>query len=270
MRRPRRRWIVLGVALLVLLLAPAAAWVSLTFQPRFYRAMDAVPRTERKAEAARFTAQTLSLSNDIRNQSTWKALFSDREVNAWLATDLVEHFADQLPPQVHEPRVAFSPDRVTLAFGFDRGPIRSVVTVVARVRVPEENVVALTLEKIHAGLVPIDPEPILQRVTEHAHRRGLDLRWERDSENLPVALIRYTTDPGRADIVLEQLRVQEGSISLVGRSNRTRGAVALPALPSRKSLQHNFPHAMRRVQGKDVSVSPGIPASRRKSSTPTS
>lgn len=270
MRKPRRRWIVLGAVVLVILVVPVSAWVMLTFQPRFYRKMDAVPPKERKAVAARFTAQTLNLSNDIRNQSTWKARFTDEEVNAWLAVDLVEHFADQLPPQVHEPRVAFTPDRVTLAFGFDRGPIRSVITVVARVRVPEENVVALTVEKIHAGLVPIDADAILDRVTEHALRRGLDLRWERDREDLPVALIRYTADPGRPDLVLEKLRLQEGSIAMVGRSNRARGTVASPTLPGRRALQHNFPRPNRKVQGRDVSVSPGVPDPRRNSSTPTS
>ena len=30
------------------------------------------------------------------------AVFSDQEVNAWLAEDLVTHFADQLPPEVDE------------------------------------------------------------------------------------------------------------------------------------------------------------------------
>ncbi len=111
-----------GACLMLLLATPGGAWLSLTHQPRFYRAIVQVPRAEQEVKAKRFVAQSMQLRNDISNEPTWEAVFTDQEVNAWLAEDLVTHFADQLPPEVHEPRIVFEADRVTLAFQLDQGP----------------------------------------------------------------------------------------------------------------------------------------------------
>src|SRR3954468_24876120 len=192
MRKTGKRALVLG-ALAVAALAglPVLAWLSLTHEPGFYREMVKAPRSSRGRGAKRLVAQSLQLRNDIVNEATWEAVFRDDEVNDWLAEDLVTYFADQLPPEVHEPRVRFEMDQVTLAFGLDQGPLRSVIWVVARPRVPEPNVLELTLEKIRAGMLPVPPEQVLDRITAHARARGLDVSWRRDGEeNLPVALIR--------------------------------------------------------------------------------
>ena len=190
------------------------------------------------AEAKSFVKQSLQLRNDIANEPTWEAVFTDGEVNAWLAEDLVTHFADQLPPEVHEPRVMFEADRVTLAFGLDQGPVRSVIWVVARPHVPEENVVSLTLEKIRAGALPVPPDRIIKTLTEQARKNGLDITWSKDGD-LPVATVRYRADRSHNDVVLERIRIREGQIQLTGRSNRATAAA--PTLPSRQALRINFP-----------------------------
>src|SRR4029077_19476987 len=168
----------------------------------FYRAMVTVPRDQQEAKAKRFVAQSLQLRNDIHNEPTWEAIFTDQEVNAWLAEDLVTHFADQLPPEVHEPRVFFELDRVTLAFQLDQGPLSSVIWVVARPHVPEGNVLELTLEKIRAGVLPVPAEGILDRITEHARNHGLDVAWRSGAEGFPIVTIRYTPDSERDDVEL--------------------------------------------------------------------
>ena len=98
-------------------------------------------RDPRAGQARKFVAQSLQLRNDICNEPNWEAVFSDQEVNAWLAEDLVTHFADQLPPEVNEPRVLFELDRITLAFQLRQRGVQSVITVVARPWVPEGNTV---------------------------------------------------------------------------------------------------------------------------------
>src|SRR5260370_33009459 len=174
--------------------------------------------------------QSLQLRNDICNEPSWEAVFTDQEVNAWLAEDLVLHFADQLPPEVHEPRVMFELDRVTLAFEFDQGPVRSVIWVVARPDVPEPNVLELTLEKIRAGVLPVPAEKILDRITQHANRQGLNMSWKREVNQL-VAIIRYSPHSGLDDGKLEHLQVRHGEIRLAGRSARGRGGGASPTPP---------------------------------------
>jgi hypothetical protein len=257
MRKTSRRWIILGLAVLSLISVPSAVWFSLTHQPHFYRKTAALPPERRKREAKRFVAQSLQLRNDICNEDRWEAVFTDEEVNSWLAEDLVTHFADQLPPEVHEPRIAFEADRVTLAFQLDRGPIRSVVWVVARVNVPEGNVLALTLEKIRAGVLPIPAEEITDKITRNARSHGLDIEWMQDGD-VPVARIRYTPDPRRNDIVLERLQIRDGQIHLAGRSKKAAGVAARPILPDRRVLQSTFPLRSRNTHSKGVSAAPTL------------
>ncbi len=249
----RRVTIILAVALTALAL-PGLAWLSLTHEPTFYKDLVAEgPRGQREAKAKHFVASSLQLRNDITNERDWQAVFTDQEVNAWLAEDLVSYFADQIPPEVHEPRVAFGADRISLAFQLDRGPIRTVFWVVAQARVPEDNVLSLTFEKIRAGVVPVPAERLIGPITDQARDHGLDLRWTTEG-GLPVATVRFAKDRGLSDIVLERLSIRKGQIRLSGRSDRLQGAFLAPTLPDRRALQLNFPRRNRQ-EGRPASSS---------------
>ena len=268
MRKSRlsRRWIIAASVLAVLIIIPVAGWLSLAYQPQFYRAIRSLSRAQREAKAKHFVANSLQLRNDITNERTWQAVFTDQEVNAWLAEELMTHFADQIPASVHEPRIAFDHDQVTFAFGLDKGPIRSVIWVVARVSVPEDNVLALSVEKVRAGVIPIAVSQVTGPLTRAARERGLDIRWM-ENEEPPVALIRYRPDGGRADVVLQKLTISRGKIRFSGRSDRLQGAFRGPILPDRRLLQLNFPKRQSQRRGASAAV---IPPSSRNSITPTS
>jgi hypothetical protein len=237
-----KRLITVGVVVSLIASIPVAAWFCLTYQPSYYRDMVrlGVPHDQLEVRAKRFVAQSLQLRNDICNEPMWEAVFSDQEVNAWLAEDLVTHFADQLPPEVHDPRVLFEMDRVILAFRLERGGVNSVITVVARPRIPEGNTVELTLEKIRAGILPVPADRVLDRITEIGQRHGVDVVW-RKHEGYPVVQLHYTPNLKRDDVQLEDVEIRTGQIRLAGRSDRSRGAFLTPKLPSRKILQSTFP-----------------------------
>ena len=241
MRKSGKRLLALGVIVLgSVAVLPGLAWLSLTHKPDFYKANVTLPKGEREKEAKEFVAQSLQLRNDICNEPSWEAVFTDQQVNAWLAEDLVTHFADQLPSEVHEPRVLFEMDRVTLGFELDQGPVRSVIWVVARPRIPEGNVLELTLEKIRAGVLPLPADKLLDRLTGHAIARGLDMRWKRDGQ-FPVVTIRYKPHTGRDDVKLEGVRIRKGEIILMGSSDVSRGQIRALNLPTRQVLQSKFP-----------------------------
>jgi hypothetical protein len=261
----RKRTLIIGLTLVLVPCLVLPIWLSLTHQPRFYRAIVQLPHAQQEAKAKRFVAQSLQLRNDICNEPSWEAIFTDQEVNAWLAEDLVTHFADQLPCGVHDPRVVFEIDRATLAFRLDRGPLTSVIWVVAGIRVPEGNVVELTLEKIRAGALPFSADRLIDQITEQARGRGLDIQWKHDGD-LPVAVIRYTPSAVRDDVVLEQLQICSGQIRLAGRSQRARGIVSAPTLPTRKVLQSKFPRRKLQAKGVGEESEPTV----RNSAVPTS
>jgi hypothetical protein len=245
MHKTRKRLMWFGSGLAIFAAIPVVGWFSLTYQPSYYREMVRLTRANRAGRAKKFVAQSLQLRNDICNEPSWEAVFSDQEVNAWLAEDLVTHFADQLPPEVHEPRVLFELDRITLAFLLKQGGIQSVITVVGRPRVPGGNTVELTLEKIRAGILPVPADNVLDRIIEYARYHGVDAEWTR-RDGYPVVLVRYTPNLEREDVQLEEVQIRHGQIRLAGRSDRAKGAFQRPILPSRKVLQSKFP--MRKIQ----------------------
>ncbi|WP_206107586.1 hypothetical protein [Paludisphaera rhizosphaerae] len=231
------------LALIVLAVAlPAVGWLCLTYEPRYYRDMVplTVPREQLEDRAKHFVAQSLQLRNDICNEPTWEAVFSDQEVNAWLAEDLVTHFADQLPPEVREPRVLFESGKVVLAFRLEGRAVSSVITVVARPRIPADNIVELTLEKIRAGILPVPADRVLDRIIERGRIYGVNAAW-RKVDGYPVVQLHYTPSPQRDDVRLDDVEIRAGQIRLAGRSDRTRGVFVRPRLPSRQILQSTFP-----------------------------
>ena len=84
-----------------------------------------------------------------------------------------------------------------------------MIRVVARPRVPEENTVELTLEKIRAGILPVPADNILDRIIEHARRRGVDVQWKR-RDGYPVVVMSYTPNLSREDVQLEELEIRTG------------------------------------------------------------
>jgi hypothetical protein len=240
MQKTTKRLIFFGVGLGVLAAIPAGAWFSLTYEPYYYRAMVGLSREQRAGRAKKFVAQSIQLRNDICNEPNWEAVFTDQEVNAWLAEDLVTYFADRLPPEVNEPRLLFEVDRIILAFQLRQGGVQSVITVVARPRVPGGNTIELTLEKIRAGILPVPADNILDRIIEYARNHGVDAEWAR-KDGFPVVVMRYTPHIDREDVQLEELQIRDHQIRLAGRSDRAKGAFIRPTLPSRRVLQSKFP-----------------------------
>jgi hypothetical protein len=254
MNKTRKRFLVIGLGLIVLATIPIGVWFSLTYQPSYYRDIILLSREMRAGKAKRFVAQSLQLRNDICNEPNWEAVFTDQEVNAWLAEDLVTHFADQLPPEVNDPRVIFELNRITLAFMLKQGAVESVITVVARPRVPGGNTVELTLEKIRAGILPVPADNVLDRIIEYARYHGVDAEWAR-KDGYPVVLMRYTPNLDREDVQLEEVQIRTGQIRLAGHSDRSKGAFRRPILPSRKVLQSKFP--IRKTQESEASDAAG-------------
>ncbi len=240
MRKALRRLTIAAALALPLMGVLLGVYCVLTYEPPFYRDHSAIPPLRRRAEADHFVAQSLQLRNDIANEEQWEAVFTDDEVNAWLVGELVAHFGDRLPPSVQDPVIAFDVDRVTFAFKVDRGPFQTLVWVVARARVAADHSVALRLDKIRAGALPIAADELVEPITAHAKALGLDIRWE-EEDGQPVAFVGYSPTPGRRDVVLERLQLVEGQIYISGRSRPSAGRLTGLSLPSRHVLRSTFP-----------------------------
>lgn len=241
MRTPTKRIFgIAGVVVALIVIVPVGIWFSLKHEPTFYRELVEQPIPRVEEEAKRFEQDSLQFRNDIVNEPTWEGIFSDQEVNAWLVDGLMKHFADELPKEIHDPRVLFENDRILFAFKLDQGSVKTVISVVAQVAVPEDNVVSISLEKVRAGALPVSPQRIIDPLSKQAKAHGLELTWSED-HGVPVARVAYHAQKDRKDVVLERIHVIKGQIKLSGRSTREAGPVAGPRLPDTKVLQRELP-----------------------------
>lgn len=208
----------LGVAVL------AAAFFLGTYQayryvPDFYeQALTKEPAAQREA-SQELSSRVTMLYSDAQQTGDWKALFTQEQINGWLAVDLVEKHGELLPPTIHDPRIEISPETLTLALRIEDESINAVFSLSVEVYLAESNVVAFRLRKARAGALPIPMSEVLVHLTTAAEHLNLPLRWTQ-VENDPVALLTVEPQKDSEDNVLhlDALELQNQEIFLSGRT----------------------------------------------------
>jgi hypothetical protein len=137
-------------------------------------------------------SRATALYSDARQGGKWHALFSAEQINGWLATQLVEHQV-AFPSKIRDPRVAISPDVLTLGFrALSRG-VETVVTADASVFVTEEGAVAIRLMSVRAGALPLPVMQLADEIATACEELSLPVRWTQDSGQ-PVAVVELRSD----------------------------------------------------------------------------
>lgn len=222
----KRRWRrMTGVAAVLLIVAMAVTCFSVyrasKHVPQFYEhALAADPVVQRTA-GDELERRALDLHNEVKRSGNWEALFTEEQINGWLAVDLVEKFPRLLPPNVQEPRMAITADEVQVACRYQTEHIDTVISLAVSISLAEEpNVVAVRVKRARAGALPIPLNQFLDDITATAQKSDLDVRWLQ-TEGDPVALIRMPTEnmnlPDRT-LLLEKFELRPGEAFLAGRT----------------------------------------------------
>jgi hypothetical protein len=217
-----RKSVVLGLGILLFLAGSAGATLLLLVrhEPHFYRRAAVPPGQERKDLSKKFSSDAGSFLLRIKDSPAWSDTFSEEQINSFLEEDFVLSEAKTLtlPEHITDVRVAFEPDRIRLGFRYRVGGFSTVVSINMRVWLPkgESNVVALEIQGIRAGALPISAQSILERLTEAANSNNLKLSWYRHGGN-PVAILRFQSDQ-RSSVQLENLDLHPGKIYIKGQS----------------------------------------------------
>ena len=189
--------------------------------PQFYE-QSLQPKLSRPEQAQlgdEFEREVLELHNDTGREGQWQAVFSDQEVNAWLAVDLVQNHPRALPPDLVDPRVRIAVDRLQVACRYKGEPLETVVSIEADVYLTDKpNQLALRIRGFRAGLIPLPLKQLMDRVTDAARKSDVQLLWSQQ-EGDPVALFQVPAEhqqfPGR-ELCLETLELRDGEIFLAG------------------------------------------------------
>lgn len=221
-RKPLRFFLLTTAALLLLLvMAGLMLYQATRHVPEFYQQALEVSPQQQATAGDELERQVLELHNEIQDEGRWQAVFNEDQINGWLASDLTEKFADSLPNGVSAPRVAIGPEAVRLACQYQDHRIETVVSLTLSLAVNRQsNEVAITVQQVRAGLLPLPLKDLLDEVAAVARRAELDLRWAQ-SAGAPVALLRVPAEIPSLEVdgfQLDEIALGEGEIRLIGQT----------------------------------------------------
>jgi hypothetical protein len=157
----------------------------------------------------------------INNDPQWYVAFNEDQINSYFDEDFVRErtFEKILPVGISQPRVAIEPERIRLAFRHSVGRWSTIISLDLRVWLAtrEPNVVALELQSLHAGSLPVTAQSLLERVSETARHNNVEVTWYRHHGN-PVALLRFQADQRTPTVQLQRLELRPGTLVISGRS----------------------------------------------------
>ncbi|QDU93995.1 hypothetical protein [Lignipirellula cremea] len=188
-------------------------------EPEFYReALQATPEVHEAAGDV-LEKHVLDLRNDLRREGLWEAIFTDEQINGWLASDLPEKFPTVLPAGVSDPRIAIRPAAAMIGCRYEDERVSTVLSLSLQLSLTDEpNVVAVRILGVRAGLLPVPITDWLDKITERARQSDIDLRWEQIDGD-PVALVHVPVeheDFSRRQIHIEQIEMRDGELYLAG------------------------------------------------------
>jgi hypothetical protein len=209
------------IGLCLIGLAMVGVFLALQSEPSFYVAAVESPVANPQESGEELERNILALHNDAHDAGTWTALFTDEQVNGWLAADLPEKFPELLPSSVTDPRVHFASGEVQLGCRLTGNRFASVVSATVSVQLADEpNTLAVRIHGAWAGRFPLPLKGLLDQVREAADRADVPLRWVQVDGD-PVALITLTDlsplDDGHQPR-LTRIEFGEGTLQLTGQT----------------------------------------------------
>jgi len=209
----------LTVSLLLLAAGLAVVVLGLASRrvPAFYReALEADPAVLRAA-GDRMVKQIAALVGDVQKQGRWQAVFTEEEINGYLAAELFAQHPELLPPTVSDPRVRIEPESLAVAFRYRDPSWEGVVWLAVDLYPVEPNVVALRIRKARAGALPLPLEDVLDQIARATDQLDWEVAW-RQADGDPVAQV--TIPPfgtrGTRIVQVDVLRLEQGRIVLAG------------------------------------------------------
>jgi hypothetical protein len=223
MTRRRRAFAV--IACIAALAAGAGGYVIYAVngvRPFYAKAIQADPHALKSA-GRRMERRVEKLARRAAEVGHWQSVFSEDEVNGWLALYLEENKDKFLPPEVADPRLAFVDGGVKIGFRYLGKRLDSVIALEADAFMVAEDVAALRLRKAYLGILPLDMDDVVEQISKGAASLGLPVRWTTQDDD-PVLLLAVadalSTDEELRQ--LEKLELREGEIRLAGSTEPRR------------------------------------------------
>lgn len=229
-RRRRTGWWSLLLLALVALAATGALAAALKYEPAFYTAAEAEPdRLTVSSQSSRLVSRVQDLINDAHAKPEWGATFTANELNCFL-DDFDADVRTRFGQSFHNARVCLAGDQLRLGLRWGEGRLSTILwlDLACWLVQSEPNCLAVRIDTIRAGLLPISSQSILDRVTEAAREANVDVTWYRH-DGKPTGLFRFFSDQvRRTPRQLRTFRLSDGQMTIAGRTS-VDGPQAVPA-----------------------------------------
>jgi hypothetical protein len=236
----RRRTKIVAITLggLALLGAGAAAYVLREIgevQPFYAAAIQADPRDVEIA-GRRAEDRVETLLEVPKGTDRWETVFTDEEVNGWLAVVLEEKYTKLLPPEVTDPRVAFTPGGCKIGYRYQGRRIEGVVSVEGDAYMDADDVPAVRLRAAWFGGLPLPMSRVVEEITDAAAKLKIPIRWsEKDGDPVLLASVTDALSTEEERRQLERLELRDGELLLAGRAEPLPQPTTTAAIPASAS-----------------------------------
>jgi hypothetical protein len=228
-----------GIVLALIGGSVAVLFLLVRHEPEDYRraTLPAGPKRKEKSEESKEEFSQLFSALAAGSERDWDIHLTDEQINSYFAEDFKQsHLDDHLLPEgIADPHVLFEPNRIRLAFRYGKGLLSSIISIDFNVwRTPEPNVVALKLDGLRAGSLPIGAKTLLDSLSEMVENNGIQIDWYRHEDGHPVALLRFQSGQNETTMQLQEVKIEQGSITIRGRpvdSSSTHAAVLTAPQP---------------------------------------
>lgn len=208
----------LAVIAVVLCAASGMYWAVTSAQP-YYEAELQKPREVLRESSRQLESRFTALHSDLQSQGIWQTVISADELNGWLAYKLPESFPDLLPEEVRDPRVAITEQEVIMAARSNLGGVDAVVSVFVEPFVTDGGDLAVQLNQVLAGSLPVPTTDLIQRLSRATRRAGLPIRWtQSDGKTVMIVAHKLWDSEENQHRTLDAIELADGEMFLSGRT----------------------------------------------------
>ena len=232
--------------------ATFASWWAIRqtrYVPEFYsRAQERLPIKTREA-SRRMSEDVTRLKDDAARIGSWRAVFSDAKINAWLVEEFPKQFPKLFARGASDPRVVIEDDRVLVAARFKDRRFDTVVSCEVSAELTEEpNLIAVRVKNLRAGALRLPLNPFLKGITREAASGDVDIQWD-FTETGPVALVTIPSEHPkyvRSPVIVESLQLGDGKARLAGHTGPLAHQVFEPDGPIYQFVSYRQPTSRNR------------------------
>ena len=182
---------VFALGALVAALVGGAYYAAQQVEPYYVEALQAKPEVLERG-SRELESRATALYSDVKQVGRWHALFTSEQINGWLATQITAEKGAKLPPNVRDPRIAITPEALTLGFRTKSGGVDTVISVDASVLITEDGNIGIRFMSVRAGALPLPIMSLADELANAGKRLKLPIRWTQEN-NHPIAIVNMAS-----------------------------------------------------------------------------